>query len=143
LVPPGRFGVETATHTLRLMLSGLFDRFPNLTVILGHLGEGLPFLLPRVEHRLRHAATGSRGRHAQPLMHYLRSNFFITTSGAFRTPALLDTILEVNADRVLFSVDYPYESMQEQADWFDSVPLSELDRQKIGCDNARALLRLA
>ncbi len=137
------FGVETAAHTLRLMLSGLFDRFPNLTVILGHLGEGLPFLLPRVEHRLRHARPAARGRHTQPLMHYLRRNFFITTSGAFRTAALGDTLEELSADRVLFSVDYPYETMDEQTAWFDSLPISEADRQKIGRDNARKLLRLA
>jgi len=91
------------------LTSGLFDRFPDLTIILGHLGEGLPFLLPRVEHRLRHARQELRGRQTRPVMSYLRDNFFITTAGAFRTAALLDTLLEVGADRVLFSVDYPYE----------------------------------
>jgi gamma-resorcylate decarboxylase len=139
---PWAFGLETATHTLRLIMSGLFDRFPNLTIILGHLAEGLPFLLPRVEHRLRHSSAGSAGRQAKPMMSYLRENFFITTSGAFRTPALLDTLLEVGADRVLFSVDYPYENMQEQSEWFESVPISDADRRKIGRDNAARLLKL-
>jgi gamma-resorcylate decarboxylase len=134
------FGVETGTHALRLMMSGLFDRYPNLTVILGHLAEGLPFLLPRVEHRLRHARASERGRQSQPLMHYLRQNFMVTTSGIFRTPALLDTLLEVGADRVLFSIDYPYENMQEQSAWFDGLPISPADHAKIGRDNARALL---
>jgi 2,3-dihydroxybenzoate decarboxylase len=136
------FGVETATHTLRLIMSGLFDRFPNLTIILGHLGEGLPFLLPRVEHRLRHARADLRGRQARPLTDYLRENFFITTAGAFRSAALLDTLLEVGADRLLFSVDYPYENMQEQSEWFEGVPIAEGDRRKIGRDNARRLLKL-
>jgi predicted TIM-barrel fold metal-dependent hydrolase len=136
------FGVETATHALRLMLSGLFDRFPGLTIIVGHLGEGLPFLLPRVEHRLRHVPGDLRGRQSRPLMSYLRSNFFITTSGAFRTAALLDTLLEVGADRVLFSVDYPYENMQEQSEWFEALPISDADRAKIGRDNARRLLEV-
>jgi len=136
------FGVETATHTLRLIMSGLFDRFPNLTIILGHLGEGLPFLLPRVEHRLRHARADLRGRQAQPLTSYLRSNFFITTAGAFRSTALLNSLLEVGADRLLFSVDYPYENMQEQSEWFETVPIAESDRRKIGSDNAKRLLRL-
>lgn len=136
------FGIETAAHTLRLIMSGLFDRFPNLRIILGHLAEGLPFLLPRVEHRLRHAGADHRGKQARPMMYYLRENFFITTSGAFRTPALLDTLLEVGADRVLFSIDYPYENMQEQSEWFDSLPLSEADLNKIGSENARRLLRL-
>jgi gamma-resorcylate decarboxylase len=136
------FGVETATHALRLIMSGVFDRFPGLTVVLGHLAEGLPFLLPRVEHRLRHARQDLRGRQSRSLTSYLRENFFITTSGAFRTAALLDTLLEVGADRVLFSVDYPFENMQEQTEWFENVPISEADRQKIGADNARRLLRL-
>jgi predicted TIM-barrel fold metal-dependent hydrolase len=136
------FGVETATHALRLIMSGLFDRFPGLVVVLGHLAEGLPFLLPRVEHRLRHAREDLRGRQTRPLMSYLRDNFFITTSGAFRTAALLDTLLEVGAERVLFSVDYPYETMREQTEWFEALPISDADREKIGAANARQLLRL-
>ena len=136
------FGVETATHALRLIVSGLFDRFPGLTVVLGHLAEGLPFLLPRVEHRLRHAREDLRGRQTRPMMSYLRDNFLITTSGAFRTAALLDTLLEVGAERVLFSVDYPYENMQEQTEWFEALPISDADREKIGALNARRLLKL-
>jgi 2,3-dihydroxybenzoate decarboxylase len=137
------FGIETATHTLRLIMSGLFDRFPNLAIILGHLAEGLPFLLPRVEHRLRHARSDLRGQQKKPITTYLSENFFITTSGAFRTAALLDTLLEVGTDRLLFSVDYPYENMREQSEWFDSVPISEADRVKIGRTNAQHLLRLS
>jgi 2,3-dihydroxybenzoate decarboxylase len=136
------FGIETATHTLRLIMSGLFDRYPGLTIILGHLAEGLPFLLPRVEHRLRHASAEHGGKQARPMMYYLRENFYITTSGAFRTPALLDTLLEVGADRVLFSIDYPYENMQEQSEWFDGLPLSDGDLGKIASANARQLLKL-
>jgi gamma-resorcylate decarboxylase len=136
------FGAETAAHTLRLILSGLFDRFPRLRVILGHQGEGLPFLLPRVEYRLRHASPEVRGRQLKPVTSYLRENFYLTTSGAFRTQALVDTLLEVGSDRVMFSVDYPYETMQEQSDWFDSLPISEGDRLKIGRMNAQQLLRL-
>jgi 2,3-dihydroxybenzoate decarboxylase len=136
------FGIETATHTLRLIMSGLFDRFPGLTIILGHLAEGLPFLLPRVEHRLRHAHPDLRGKQKRPVMDYLRENFYITTSGAFRTTALLDTLLEVGADRVLFSVDYPFENMQEQTEWFDALPLNPGDLEKIGRGNAIRLLAL-
>jgi gamma-resorcylate decarboxylase len=139
---PWGFGIETATHALRLIMSGLFDRFPGLTIIIGHLAEGLPFLLPRVEHRLRHARADLRGRQTRPMMSYLRENFFVTTSGTFRTAALLDTLLEVGSDRVLFSIDYPYENMQEQSQWFDSLPLSDGDLRKIGRDNAARLLGL-
>jgi 2,3-dihydroxybenzoate decarboxylase len=136
------FGIETATHCLRLMLSGLFDRFPDLRVIVGHLAEGLPFLLPRVEHRLRHVHPDARGKCTRPLMEYLRDNFYITTSGTWRTPALLTTLLEVGADRILFSIDYPFESMQEQAEWFETLPLSETDKHRIASQNARQLLDL-
>jgi predicted TIM-barrel fold metal-dependent hydrolase len=139
---PWGFGAETAAHTLRLILSGLFDRFPRLKVILGHQGEGLPFLLPRVESRLRHASPEVRGRQLKPVTAYLRENFYLTTAGAFRTQALIDPLLEVGSDHVLFSVDYPYETMQEQSDWFESVPISEGDRLKIGRTNAQQLLRL-
>jgi gamma-resorcylate decarboxylase len=136
------FGVETATHAIRLMLSGLFDRFPKLNVILGHLGESLPFTLPRLEHRLRYIRPEAQGKHQRPPMDYLRENFYLTTSGAFRTQGLLDTLLEVGSDRVLFSVDYPYETMREAASWFDACPISENDRVKIGRTNAQRLFKL-
>ena len=121
-------------------MSGLFDRFPRLRIILGHLGEGLPFLLPRVEHRLRHMSAEVRGRQLRPVTSYLRENFYLTTAGHFRTQALVDTLLEIGPDRLLFSVDYPYETAQEQTDWFDSLPISESDRSKIGRLNALELL---
>jgi 2,3-dihydroxybenzoate decarboxylase len=140
---PWGFGAETAVHTLRLMLSGLFDRFPRLRIILGHLGEGLPFLLPRVESRLRHASAEVRGKQLKPVTFYLRENFYVTTAGNFRSQALLNTLLEIGPERLLFSVDYPYETVQEQTDWFDSLPISETDRRKIGRENALELLRLS
>ena len=127
---------------MRLMLSGLFDRHPKLTVILGHLGEGLPFTLPRTEHRLRHQRPETRGKHQKRPTEYLRENFYVTTSGVFRTQTLLDTLLEVGSDRILFSVDYPYEFMHELAPWFDECPISENDRVKIGKLNAERLFEL-
>jgi len=139
---PWGFGAETSLHTLRLILSGLFDRFPRIQVILGHMGEGLPFLLPRVENRLRHMSEKVRGKQQKPVTAYLRENFYITTAGHFRTQALIDTLLEVGSDRVLYSVDYPYETIKEQNDWFDALPISETDRRKIARENALKLLRL-
>lgn len=136
------FGVETATHAIRLILSGLFDEYPDLTVILGHLGEGLPFTLPRVEHRLRHQRPETHGNHKKAPTEYLRKNFYLTTSGVFRTQALIDTLLEVGSDRILFSVDYPYETMEEISSWFDQCPISETDRFKIGTENAASLFKL-
>jgi len=131
------FAVETSIHALRLMGSGLFDEYPKLRVILGHLGEGLPFGIWRVDHRI--ARTSVRPKAKLPIAQYLRDNFYITTSGAFRTQALIDTMTEVGADRILYSVDYPYEDMNEAAEWFDKAPISEPDRLKIACGNARQL----
>jgi predicted TIM-barrel fold metal-dependent hydrolase len=125
------------------MLSGLFDRFPALQIILGHMGEGLPFLLPRVESRLRHMSAEVRGKQQKPVTSYLRENFYVTTAGLFRSQPLLDTLLEIGADRLLFSVDYPYETVQEQVEWFDSLAISETDRRQIGRENALELLRFS
>jgi gamma-resorcylate decarboxylase len=134
------FTVETATHALRLMTSGLFDRFPHLTIILGHLGETLPFAIWRIDHRVSYQ--GDRRRFDKPLMRYFQENFYVTTSGNFRTQALNATLSELGADRVLFSVDYPYESMYEAAAWFDNASISDNDRAKIGRSNAERLFRL-
>lgn len=134
------FTVETATHALRLMTSGLFDRFPELKIILGHLGETLPFNMWRIEHRVSYM--GDLRRFSKPLGDYLRANFYVTTSGNFDNTALAATLARLGAEHVLFASDYPYESMREAADWFDSAPLSETDRGKIGRGNAEKLFHL-
>jgi gamma-resorcylate decarboxylase len=134
------FTVETATHALRLMTSGLFDRFPKLTIILGHLGETLPFNMWRIGHRV--TFQGDLRKFKKPLTHYFRENFYLTTSGNFRTQALYDTLSEIGEDRVLFSTDYPYESMQEAAAWFDDAAINDNTREKIGRTNAERLFGL-
>ncbi len=137
------FGQDAAAHAVRLILSGLFDRYPNLIVILGHLGEGLPFLLPRIEHRLikQSEGIGMGGLKLRPC-EYLSRNFYLTTSGHFNTRPLFNTISQVGVERVLFSVDYPYESMEQGGQWFDNTVISENDRRMIGRTNAQRLLRL-
>jgi 2,3-dihydroxybenzoate decarboxylase len=140
LGPTWAFTVETATHALRLITSGLFDRHPSLTVILGHLGELLPFALDRTQQRLSHIPSIRLERSA---IEYLRENFYLTTSGNFHTTSLLGAIEEVGADRILFSADYPFEETGDAASWFDSAPIDEPTRQMIGRDNAMRLLRLA
>jgi predicted TIM-barrel fold metal-dependent hydrolase len=137
------FAHETATHAIRLMLSGLFDKYPNLTIILGHLGEGLPLMLPRLEHRLWMQRDGQGlGNAKLPVSHYFSRNFYLTTSGHFHTKGLLDAISEIGVDRLLFSADYPYESMVTASHWFDNALLSTNDREKIGRTNAQTLFRL-
>lgn len=137
---PWGFAVETSIHALRLMASGLFDDYPKLKVILGHLGEGLPFGIWRVDHRVSRGSGKPRAK--LPMSYYLRENFFITTSGNFHTQALTNVILEVGADRILYSVDYPYEDVVEAKEWFDQAAISESDRVKIARINARKLFRL-
>ncbi|MFJ5901285.1 amidohydrolase family protein [Streptomyces sp. NPDC093064] len=137
------FGHETATHAVRLMLSGLFDTYPDIQIVLGHLGEGLPFLLPRLEHRLHKQREGAGlGAAKRRVSEYFSENFVLTTSGHFHTRALYDTIGEIGSDRVLFSVDYPYESMAEGAAWFDNSLLCHNDRIKIGRTNAERIFGL-
>lgn len=139
---PWAFNVDAGLLGLRLMLSGLFDRHPRVNVILGHMGELLPLMLPRVELRLKHHRPGTYGQHEKHPSEYFRENFYLTTSGWFRTQALQHAILETGADRILFSVDYPYESLEEASIWFDSSPISDLDRDKIARANAAKLLRI-
>ena len=134
------FGVETATHALRLMGSGLFDRYPKVNVILGHLGEGLPFSIWRVDHRMGVSPRGVPAK--RKFSEYLESNFYLTVSGNFRTPALINTMLEVGSDRILFSVDYPFEKVNEAVEWFDQVHMPERDRLKIGRTNSMSLFKL-
>lgn len=139
---PWGFGRETAEHAVRLILGGVFDRYPRLTFILGHLGEGLLFALPRMEKRLRHQSPGTHGRHERPVTEYLRTNILLSTSGIQHTQALQNALLEVGADRLLFAVDYPFESMAEIAPWFDACAIAEADRAKIGRRNAERAFKL-
>jgi 2,3-dihydroxybenzoate decarboxylase len=140
LGPTWAFAVETATHALRLMASGLFDKYPRLQIILGHLGEGLPSSIWRADHRIRKFPRGIPA--SKPLSEYLRSNFYITTAGNFRTQTLIGVMMEVGAERLLFSTDYPFEEISEAADWFKTASISETDRLKIGRLNAVELFKL-
>lgn len=132
------FGVETGTHAIRLILGGVFDRHPRVQVVLGHLGEMLPFAIWRLEHRVGLRPYGKRLE--RPVSSYLRENFYVTTSGHFSSRALIATIAELGADRVLFAADYPYESMREAAQWFDAAPINPTDLARIGRGNAERLL---
>ena len=134
------FGVETATHALRLLCGGVFDRHPKAKVILGHLGEALPSCMWRVEHRIK--KSGQKMPAKKPLIDYFRNNFYLTTSGNFHDATLHGAIREVGIGKVLFSADYPFEDAVEAAQWFDKAELPEADRQRIGRQNAVELFRL-
>jgi gamma-resorcylate decarboxylase len=142
LGPTWAFGQETAVHALRLMGSGLFDKYPKLNIILGHMGEGLPFSMWRVDNTNGWIPNRHNYPAKKKIAHYFQNNFHITTSGNFFTPALLLTMTVVGADRILFSTDWPFENIDHAALWFDSATISENDRMKIGRTNALKLFKL-
>ncbi len=131
------FTVETATQGIRMVLSGVFDEYPGLKIILGHLGESLPFSLWRID-----MALARQGNRATPFRDTFRNHFWITTSGNFSTPALLCCVMEMGADRILFSVDYPFVPNPPGTQWMADVPMSREDRVKILGGNAARLLKL-
>jgi len=131
---------ETGLHTLRLIVAGLFDRFPTLQLIIGHMGEGLPYALARSSGILSSAAPHLR----QPVAAYFQSNIHLTTSGYFTYPPLRCAIDVVGLDRLLFSVDYPFSSNMRGRAFLDSLGelLSPEDLAKLSHRNAESLLRL-
>jgi gamma-resorcylate decarboxylase len=137
------FGTETAGHALRLMLSGLFDRYPSLQVILGHCAEALPFLVHRVDTRLAIGIEGADGPYNKTMKYYLRNNFYATLAGVRRLATVRDTIEEMGEDRVMWSVDYPYESNEDAANWFDYVEgLGVRTKEKLAWENAERILNI-
>ena len=131
------FTVETATQAIRLVLSGVFDQHPRLKVILGHLGETLPFLLWRID-----AALARPGHKQMSFRDVFCKNFWITTSGNFSNPALLCCVMEMGIDRILFAVDWPFVQNAQGTKWMESVPLCDEDKAKILSGNTRRLLRM-
>ena len=142
LGPTWAFAQETAVHALRLMASGLFDEQPTLRIVIGHMGEGIPAMLWRIDHRNAWVKTPKAYPGHRRFVDYFTENFYITTSGNFRTQSLIDAILEVGSDRILFSTDWPFENIDHAADWFDGATISEADRLKIGRTNAAGLFKL-
>jgi 2,3-dihydroxybenzoate decarboxylase len=140
--PSWAFGQETAVHALRLMGSGLFDAYPRLTIILGHMGEGLPYSMWRIDNCNAWLKLPPRHKAKRKIAEYFHNNFYITTSGNFRTQTLIDALLEIGSDHILFSTDWPFENVDHAADWFDVAGISENDRLKIGRLNALRLFKL-
>jgi predicted TIM-barrel fold metal-dependent hydrolase len=130
--------IETAIHVLRLILSGAFDRYPNLRLVIGHLGETLAFMLPRLNLRLSMELTGLK----RPVGAYLRENVYYTISGFNFTAPFLDLVLEVGADRIMFSTDYPFGRMEAARAFLDQLPVSPSDQERIAHGNAERLMRI-
>lgn len=131
------FGTETATHLLRIIFSGVFDRFPDAKLIVGHMGEALPALLWRTQNMFDLNPFDKRPQ--KTLEEYFADNIWVTTSGSFSDSALTNAILTIGADRIMFSVDYPYSENQPASTWIEHAPISVSDRRKICRENARGL----
>lgn len=140
--PTWAFAQETAVHALRLIASGLFDDHPRLKIIIGHMGEGIPAMLYRIDHRNRWVEAPHRYPAKRKFVDYFNENFWITTSGNFRTQSLIDAILELGADRILFATDWPFENINHAAEWFDSASIADSDLRKIGRTNSVELFKL-
>jgi 2,3-dihydroxybenzoate decarboxylase len=130
------FTFEAGTQAMRLVLSGLFDAHPDVKIILGHLGETIPYTLARIDEAL------SRDTPMKNFREVFSSHFYLTTSGFFSDPALLCCIQEIGIDRIMFSVDWPYASNTAGVQWMHKTWLSDTDRAKIFAGNAKRLLRI-
>ena len=132
--------METATHALRIVGAGVFDDVPKATLILGHLGEGLPFFLGRLDEGYA-MAFKSRPLN-KPFSAYIKENIVVTTSGKYRPEALICTIAAMGADRVLFAADYPWVTPREAVEQIERTPMDGADREMIYHLNAERLFRL-
>ena len=130
---------EVGIHALRLILDGVFDRLPTLQIIIGHMGEMIPFMLARIDDTLMPMAKQLQ----QPVSNYFLHHFHITTSGFFTNPPLLLAMQVMGADRIMFSVDYPFSTNEQGRAFLDHASLSPADKEKISHLNAERLLRLA
>jgi hypothetical protein len=129
--------IETAIHVIRIILGGVFDRYPKLQLVVGHMGETLPFMLQRLD-----AMPVGMTKLSRPISSYLRENIYYTFSGFNFTATFLNLLLEVGVDRIMFSADYPYASMAQARAFLEQLPVSDADRERIAHGNAERLLRL-
>ncbi|HTV36276.1 MAG TPA: amidohydrolase family protein [Xanthobacteraceae bacterium] len=133
------WGFETGSHALRLVFSGHFDRFPGAKVVLGHLGETLPYLLWRFDSRAKLYSI----KLAKAPSDYIKQNIMVTTSGMCSAEPLNCALAALGHDRVMFAADYPFESAQEAGEFMDHVPLAETLREDIAINNAARYLKLS
>ena len=130
--------IETAVHVIRLISGGVFDRFPKLQIVIGHMGEGLPFMFQRFD-IMPPAVTGLKRQYQD----YLRDNVHYTFSGFNFPPAFLDLFLELGGvNRIMFSADHPYQSMSAARAFLEQIPVSAADKERIAHGNAERLLKL-
>lgn len=132
------WGFETGSHALRLVFSGLFDRFPKAKLALGHMGETLPYLLWRFDSRAKLYDV----KLAKPPSQYIKENIFVTVSGVFAAEPLRCALDALGRERVMFAADYPFESAEEAGHFMDTVAIDEAERADVAYNNAARLLNL-
>jgi 2,3-dihydroxybenzoate decarboxylase len=140
------FGVETGLHALRIITAGVFDRFPKLQMIIGHMGEALPFWAYRLDYMHKATVLSKRYDSVKPLLKkpsdYLRENFFITNSGVAWEPAIKFTQSIVGVDRVMYAMDYPYQYAVDEVAAMDRMSMSEEDKKKFFQSNAESVFKI-
>jgi 5-carboxyvanillate decarboxylase len=140
------FAVETSLHVLRIVFAGVFDRFPKLQMVIGHLGEGLPYWFFRIDFMHQRLTSNNRYANVPKLKRkpseYLRDNFHVTTSGMAWEPPILYAISVLGIDRVLYAMDYPYQFVPEEVKVTDNLPISDADKKKFYQSNAENSFRL-
>jgi 2,3-dihydroxybenzoate decarboxylase len=140
------FGVETGLHALRIITAGVFDRFPKLQLIIGHMGEALPFWAYRLDYMHRATVLSNRYESIKPLRKkpsdYLRENFFITNSGVAWEPAIKFTQDIVGVDRVMYAMDYPYQYAVDEVTVMDNMAMSAQDKKKFFQSNAESVFKI-
>jgi 5-carboxyvanillate decarboxylase len=138
------FQAETGLHAIRLICSGVFDRFPGLRIVLGHLGEGIPFWLWRVDymHPVR-SSHNARPKLELTPSEYFKRNFMITTSGMNWHPALAFCLEAVGADNIMWAIDYPYQLTEGAVEFMNSAPIADGDKHKVFHANAERVFRIA
>ena len=140
------FACETGLHALRLMVSGLFDRFPKLQIILGHCGEALPYWLYRIDYMHGHISVTGRYPDVGPLKRrawdYLCDNFYYTSSGVGWAPPIMFIRDVVGPERMLYAMDYPWQYVPEEVGALDALPLDDAGKKQFFEDNARRLFKI-
>ncbi len=155
LITGWAWSVETATHLLRMIVGGIFDRHPNLKIIIGHMGELIPFCYPRLSVALslgewllsaqeaKTANSHSINRMEKSFNYYMKENVYVTTSGVFDQPAFACALAYLGIDNLLFSVDDPYRDSFEAMEFLGACNLSTRDKEKLAFENAARLLKIS
>lgn len=140
------FACETGLHALRLLVAGLFDRFPKLQIVLGHCGEALPFWLSRIDYMHGHISVSGRYPHVQPLNRkasdYLRENFYYTSSGIGWTPPVMYVRDVIGADRMMYAMDYPWQFVPSEVGALEEMPIGKAGLKQFFEDNARKVFKI-